>query len=108
MADALTRKGMRRVELNECGPRIIAIEQHRLCGAARTLCGALRQEPGVACVLDVDHAEMARAPEQGLGRVGVFDGHDAVGDLDQRARELLRLDAGAEKASARYSRVRLR
>jgi hypothetical protein len=47
----------------------------------------------VARVLDVDHAEMARRPEQALRGLGVLDGDDAVGDLDQRAGEMTRLDA---------------
>jgi hypothetical protein len=69
---------------------------------------AFGNQSGILGVLDVDHAEMARAPEQALRRLGVLDRNDAIGDLDQRAREMRGSTREAEKASARYSRVRLR
>lgn len=80
------------VELNQRGPGVVGVEQHGLGGGGGVACGAFSQQAGIARILDVDHAEMARRPEQALGRFGVLDGDDAVGDLDQRAGEMARLD----------------
>jgi hypothetical protein len=51
---------------------------------------------------------MPRRPEQALRGLGILDGDDAVGDLDERAGQMPGLDLVGGEASARYSRVRLR
>src|SRR6185312_16635895 len=63
-----------------------------LGGGARVLRSAFGQQTTIARVLDVDYAEMAGRAQQALGRFGVFDRDDAVGDLDQRTGQMPRLD----------------
>jgi hypothetical protein len=74
-------------------PGIVGVEQHGLGGGAGMGRRALGKESGVAGVLHVDHAELQRGAQQALGCLGVLDGYDAVGDLDQRAREMFGLDS---------------
>jgi hypothetical protein len=64
---------------------------------------ALGKESGVAGVLHVDHAEMQRG-KQALGCLGVLDGYDAVGDLDQRAGRCLG-SAGREGVGQIFARA---
>ena len=106
MGDPPSGQRMGGVELNERGPGVIGVEQHGLRGGAGARHRALGEEAGIARVLDVDHAEMPRAPEQALRRLGILDRDDAVGDLDERAGQMPGLDAvGGEGIGQIFARA---
>ena len=106
VGDAHAGQRMCGVELDEPRPWIVVVEQHRLCRLAGACAVALGDEPDVAGILHVDDAHVPRALQQALRGLGVLDLDDAVGDLDQRAREVAPFDAlGGEGVSEIFARA---
>ena len=95
MGDAPPGQRMGRVELDRAAPRDCSQSNSMASATEPPLCfrALADQVRAPFAFLHIDDAEMARAAQQALRGLGVFHLDDAIGDLHQRAREMLRLDS---------------